>query len=289
MPLIRLLGLCFLFNVALAQAQKSEIHHHVVTKGGHQIHLLEFDPTLYKVVPVRANQDELQKSTVSALVSEHQAIAGINGGYFHLTQQGQAIPAGALKIKEQWLGQARLGRGAIGWNENNTDVLVDRIITKKNDTATVVIPLLDKSPQAKKAWQNFTYIVGGTPLLIKNGKAIALPQSEKVLNSFLNERHARTAICVKDPHHWVFVVSAHTKIPYRQYTSEIAEGFTISELTAFLQSQGCRDALNLDGGGSSTLVYENKVQNVPAGDMDDIFHLFHERAVSDAILLMPLS
>ena len=263
------------------------INYQVIEKNNHQIHLLEFDPTVYKMISVRADGD-LQKSPVSEIVKENGAIAGINGGFFHLDKQGRATPAGALKIRDQWLGFAKIPRGAIGWNELNSKALVDRIVTKRGKKQIVeVIPQIDNSQTSQKVWQNFSYVVGGVGLLLKNGQAIVNHANEKALASFWHERHARTAICIKDAHHWMFVVSAHTKIPYREYTDQISEGLTLKELTHFLQEQGCKEAINLDGGGSSTLVYENKVRNTPAGDMDDIFHLFHERPVHDAILLMP--
>lgn len=259
-----------------------------IENAGHQIHLLEVDLNHYKIISVSANDNDLNKSEVSYLVKQHDAIAGVNGGFFHLNKEGKASAAGALKINNEWLGTSKIPRGAIGWN-NQSAVLIDRIVAKKNNeknNAIEVEPALNKTAAAKKAWQSFDYIVGGIPLLIKDGKVVENPASEKASKVFLEERHARTAICIKDPTHWLFVVSAHTKAPYRQYTNEIVDGLTIQELTEFLQSQGCKDAINLDGGGSSTLVYENKIMNSPAGDMDDILHIFHERQVHDAILVL---
>ncbi|MGD9592886.1 MAG: phosphodiester glycosidase family protein, partial [Candidatus Berkiella sp.] len=274
--------------LSIVKAFACSPHYQVIEKSNHQIHLLEFDPASCKVVSVRANQDSTLKSEVSTLVSLHHAIAGINGGFFHLDNNGVATPAGALKINNEWLGLMHIPRAAIGWGDHNQKALVDRIVTKGQKSQKVEVkPLLDASSTSKKTWQGFPFIVGGTPLLLKNGTAMTNHRSEKTNRSFIEERHARTAFCIKDPHHWLFIVSAHTKAPYRQYTDHIVEGLTIEELTKFLQAQGCKDAINLDGGGSSTLVFEGKVRNTPAGDMDDIFQLFHERPVSDAILLLP--
>ncbi len=279
-----------LSTFANAQSESNSFHYQLIEKDGHQIHLLEVDPDEYQFISVRA-QNESEREEVSALVKQHGAVAGINGGFFHLTKEGVALPAGALKIDNQWLGYASLPRGAIGWNAKNGYVLVDRIVTKKTEkdakTIVEVLPQFETSNTAKKTWQEFPYIVGGIPVLLKNGKTITNHSIEKTINSFLDERHARTAVCVKENHHWIFLVSAHTKEAYRQYTDKAVEGLTIPELTQFLQELGCVNAINLDGGGSSTLVIDGKVMNTPAGDMDEIFHLFHERAVSDAILVMP--
>jgi exopolysaccharide biosynthesis protein len=56
-------------------------------------------------------------------------------------------------------------------------------------------------------------------------------------------------------------------------------------LARFMASLGCLEALNLDGGGSSTLVFKGKVLNHPTGDEDEGLGLRMDRAVSDAILI----
>jgi exopolysaccharide biosynthesis protein len=43
-----------------------------------------------------------------------------------------------------------------------------------------------------------------------------------------------------------------------------AVGMSHHELAGLMQRLGCTDALNLDGGGSSTLWYEGKVMNQPS-------------------------
>ncbi len=271
-------------------AQTEPLHYQVIDKDQHQIHLLEVDRRYNNVISVMADKEPLQKQEVSSFVKQDDAIAGINAGFFHLDKEGKAKAAGALKIDNKWIGYAHLPRAAIGWNKNNNKVLVDRIITiqkKRGDKQLIeVMPQIDKSPASVKAWQQFDYIVGGIPLLIKNSKVIENHSPEKTSLSFLNDRHARTAICIKDDNHWLLLVASHTKQPYRSYTQEIVEGLTIAELTQVLQNLGCQQAINLDGGGSSTLVFEQTIKNSPAGDMDDIFHVFHERLVHDALLVV---
>jgi exopolysaccharide biosynthesis protein len=59
------------------------------------------------------------------------------------------------------------------------------------------------------------------------------------------------------------------------------------ELADFMETLGCVDALNLDGGGSSTFVYQDQVINQPTGDGDENDHNLRVlRPVSDAILIM---
>lgn len=66
-----------------------------------------------------------------------------------------------------------------------------------------------------------------------------------------------------------------------------AKGLTIIELAQFLKDKGCNDALNLDGGGSSTLWIDGKVINNTIGDIDEGNSLKKIRGVSDAIVFIP--
>jgi len=56
---------------------------------------------------------------------------------------------------------------------------------------------------------------------------------------------------------------------------------TLPELAALLFRLGATDALNLDGGGSSTLVVGGRVVNSPSDETG-------ERPVADALLVLPV-
>ena len=51
------------------------------------------------------------------------------------------------------------------------------------------------------------------------------------------------------------------------------------ELAQFLQAEGVVSALNLDGGGSSTMVVRGKVVNRPSDGK--------ERAIANAVMILP--
>lgn len=61
-------------------------------------------------------------------------------------------------------------------------------------------------------------------------------------------------------------------------------GLTLPELANLLKELGCESALNLDGGGSSSLFYNNKTINQPCGDEDEGMGQSSLRPVSDAIV-----
>ena len=60
--------------------------------------------------------------------------------------------------------------------------------------------------------------------------------------------------------------------------TEESEGLTLYELAEFLRSLGVQTAYNLDGGGSSTMVYQGTVINETTGGRTN-----GERAVTDII------
>lgn len=68
------------------------------------------------------------------------------------------------------------------------------------------------------------------------------------------------------------------------------DGMSLYALTDLMESLGCIEALNLDGGGSSTLIFDDTLKNSPYGDEDEDEGLGQNttiRRVSDAIIILP--
>ncbi len=257
-----------------------------ITENGHQIDLLTIDPDDFTFIQVKDPNNI--KQTVRTLVKQHHAYAGINGGFFANMPENKARPAGALKIDHAWVAVPahQKKQGAIGWNHTEQKPRIDRLVTSRETKPAFVLPLLDKSPLSKKEWQQFDYVVGGIPALIKDGKVLKDYRRESMLHSFSDKRHARTAVCLKRDGKWLWLVASHTKAQDRSKVKKIIEGLTLSELTTLLLKQGCVDAINLDGGGSSTLVINDQVINQPAGDFNPITGSYEERPIFDAMLIM---
>ena len=83
----------------------------------------------------------------------------------------------------------------------------------------------------------------------------------------------RTAIGIIDELHYVFVVS--------DGRTGDSEGLSLYELAEFMQSLGVEKAYNLDGGGSSTMVFNGKVINNPTTNGRSV----KERSVSDIVYI----
>jgi len=122
-------------------------------------------------------------------------------------------------------------------------------------------------------WTSLDNILAGTPLLIKDNK---FPDYLKRYSTpFYTHRYPRSAVGILKNSKWVFVI-----IDGRQKHSE---GLTALELAHVMKQLGCTNALNLDGGGSTTMVIHNKVINSPSGLEHSLIK--KERPVSNVILL----
>lgn len=103
--------------------------------------------------------------------------------------------------------------------------------------------------------------LGGGPALVREGQALTFGAQP---------RHPRTAIGWNDKHLFLVVVDG------RQH--RISVGMTPPELADYMVKLGCRDALNLDGGSSSTFWVHGQVMNSPSAG--------RERAMANALVLV---
>ena len=115
------------------------------------------------------------------------------------------------------------------------------------------------------------FVVGGGPRLLRGGKAALPPDPGIYSPGFADARHPRTAVGVRADGR-ILLVTVDGRQP------ETSVGMTIAELSALLLEFGAVEAVNMDGGGSTTMVVGNKVVNSPSD-------LTGERPVGDALLV----
>jgi hypothetical protein len=94
------------------------------------------------------------------------------------------------------------------------------------------------------------FAVGGSHVLIEDGQP-------GEFSSYSGGRHPRTAIGADNDGFVYFVVV--------DGRSTVSVGMTLAELQQYLSQLGLVDAINLDGGGSSTMVLQQSVVNAPSG------------------------
>lgn len=113
-------------------------------------------------------------------------------------------------------------------------------------------------------------VVGGGPALLRDGKPSVDVVAEQFSNAFAMDRHPRTAVGYnRDGDVWMVVVDGRT--PF-------SRGANLSELQDVMLNLGCSEALNLNGGGASTLAVLGLVMNRPSDAGE-------ERPLANALML----
>ncbi len=117
--------------------------------------------------------------------------------------------------------------------------------------------------------------LSGRPLLVKNG-APRTPKEDESCRQFCANRHPRSGVGLsKERKELILVV-----VEGRQST---ANGATLAEFGNLMTDLGAHDAINLDGGGSSTLVIAGKLASGrPVGETE-------ERRVANVLSIVPVA
>lgn len=187
----------------------------------------------------------------SVIAKRKNAIFAINGDYYGFRLKGYVIRNGIL------YDPSRLPR------EKGEDILVvnqDGSFTIVKEASTTPTELYEN-----KAWQVFCF----GPGLIVDGE-ITVDEKSEVGGHM--ESNPRTAIACVSPGHYIIVVS--------DGRTEESAGLSLYQLAQFLQKYNVSVAYNLDGGGSSVMVFNNKIVNKPTTD-----GRIRERGVSDIVYI----
>lgn len=108
---------------------------------------------------------------------------------------------------------------------------------------------LKLSPLRESVWE----AAGGLPQILTNGQvSIRFPKKE-----FTLKRHPRTAIGLSRDSRWLYWIVVDGRQP------GYSLGMTLPEVAEFLKAHGAYNAVNLDGGGSTTLIINGKLANHP--------------------------
>lgn len=197
----------------------------------------------------------------SAIARKSHAIAGINGTFFSLDTR----------------------RSSCYFKVNGT------VLDAPKHTSSFVngaLLLGDKEKVAirstpKEGWESLTgypNIMGAGPVLLLEGKAAPVTENQKTM-SFYTKRHPRTAVGLTKNNHLLLVtVDGRNAKAY---------GMSLPELVDLMKTLGCIDALNMDGGGSTTLYIRGEPNNGVVNHPCDNREFDHrgERAVINAVVL----
>ena len=220
-----------------------------------------YDSTIYVADVVLSSPEYLQTAfanstfgrnvtaRTSSIAENANAVLAINGDYYGARQSGYVIRNGVIYRSKA--------------NRNAEDLVIyqDGSFGIINESEISAQALLDNG-----AWNVLSF----GPALLIDGE-IAVSSGEEVGRAMAS--NPRTAIGIVDDLHYLFVVS--------DGRTNASEGLSLRELAQVLEELGAKTAYNLDGGGSSTMVFQGQVVNNPTSNGKRIT----ERSVSDIVCI----
>ena len=212
-------------ELSLRQAAKADGFYGTLTEPGQSIAFVRYNPGAFQTTLVNAEGE--QADSTSALCLGCDAFAGINGSYFNMQEltpvtfvKDDGFITGATTAEEVFR-----TNGALVLNPE--EIRIDAC-----DTTAVF----------EQDWE----VLAAGPVLVDEGVSAVYGEDTPGWKGFYGKRHPRSVIG-KDAAGGMWLVVVDGRFPGE------AEGMTIAELTALAERLGLVEALNLDGGGSSTL------------------------------------
>ncbi len=123
--------------------------------------------------------------------------------------------------------------------------------------------------QVLPPWSDVQHAVCGGPRLMTDGRIDINGHAEKFDASIRNGRHPRTAVALTVTGELLFIVV--------DGRSKRSAGMTLAELASYVKKLGGLRAINLDGGGSSSMFIRDRIVNRPSDGK--------ERPISNGILI----
>lgn len=119
-----------------------------------------------------------------------------------------------------------------------------------------------------------TVLAGGWPRILRDGMDVAVdaPTVEGTISRNAETRHPRSAIGFSRDSSTLYLVVVDGR-------TQKSVGMTLVELAALMRRVGAWQAMNFDGGGSSTMIVGGAVVNVPSDSAG-------ERAIGNALLVV---
>jgi len=203
-----------------------------------------------------------KNSALSTQAKKAGALAAVNAGFFNIRDGGSVtyIRAGG-KITDT--------DTAKKWTRNSN--MTGSFLADKNGKVFI------ESARQNNWYDNhpeFTEVLVTGPLLLSGKKRIPLPSTPLV-----NNKHPRTVIGRRGKNKTVILTL--------DGRTDQAAGMTLNEVAELMLLLRCRDAVNLDGGGSATMWISEKpfngIVNMPSDNKK--FDHEGERAVSDILII----
>lgn len=218
--------------------------------------------------------DESRRETVSSIAARLDASVVVNGGYFRM-DLNPARHVGLLMIDSVVIQpnisavtrserRFSLARAAVGFSGGG-EIDVAWVFNRGDSLLEVSRPPAHLPGRPDSGYTSFNQgrfwpvraALGGGPSLVSNGEVQVTADEEVFFGTSIPKVHPRTACGYTVDGKLILLV-----VDGRQ---EASRGVSLPELALIMQQLGCVEALNLDGGGSSTLVAGGRLINRPEG------------------------
>lgn len=238
------------------------------------VQALRLDPKKVSLEMGLAEDRVPAREGVQQIAERRGAIAALNAGFFALTD---GRPIAMLKARGQLLGETARPRGAVAIADHHGAVrlLFDRVTVAvtsgKNGRRET--GYRTRMGTSAKDWARAPDAVSGAGLLVLDGRELDDWREERLTSAFDTTRHPRTMIGVdRDGAIWLVTIDGRNPT--------LSVGMTFADLQVLARRLALRSALNLDGGGSTTMVAGGRIVNHPSDATGP-------RPVSDALLVLP--
>jgi exopolysaccharide biosynthesis protein len=232
----------------------------------------EPDPGVVTRVAVSDDPTD-HRETVSSFARDLGACVAVNGGYFAMDQTPSRHRGLLLTDGNLWEPPTpsiiwdslryETARAAVGftgddlveiaWVASRSDTLFAWSNPPQHQNGRPAEPL---RPEEARVWDMRDALAAG-PRLVVRGEVRVTLEEEGFFGSYLREPHPRTAVGRTADGALILMV-----VDGRQSRSR---GATLDELAGMMLEAGAVDALNLDGGGSSSLAVNGNLVNRPTG------------------------
>lgn len=201
------------------------------------------DPAYLKTAFANSTYGRNVKAKTSEIAAAENAIFAINGDYYGFRDEGYVL------------------RNGVVYRDSASDN--EALVIDQNGDFSIVAESEVSMDSLAGNWQVLSF----GPALVENG-LIMVDSSSEVGQA--KESNPRTAIGQISAGHYLVIVS--------DGRTDESEGLSLLELAQEFQERGCSIAYNLDGGGSSAMVFNGEVINNPTDGRS-----MEEREVSDIV------
>jgi len=252
-------------QIVNAKWNKKEIKRGVFWNQGHfenlfnsvqEINWVEIDlKKFHKNIYIAA--DSAQLKPTSTFAEENGALVAINASFFDMKNGGSVD---YLKVNNKIINHSK---------DKNPNVRANAVFSISKKSVSI-----EQTNKITVEESNAASVMVAGPLLIQGNEYVFLNK-----NAFNDNRHPRTAIAITSKDKLIFMVV--------DGRSNQANGMNLNELSKVFKWLGAKDAMNLDGGGSSTLYIKNLTSNGVINYPSDNKKFDHEgqRSVANIIYL----